>query len=59
MVLITPHVVHEPRDARALTDDLRDGMINAARVPDELGQMRRSESPDPSRPLPRSLRLEQ
>ena len=30
LVLITPHVVHDQRDARALTEDLRDQLINAA-----------------------------
>jgi len=57
-VLITPHVVHDQRDARALTEDLRDQLINAARVPDDLSATRASGSADPSRPLRRSLRLE-
>ncbi len=58
MVLITPHVVHDQRDARALTEDLRDQLINAARVPDDLQGGRASSSPDPQHPLRRSLRLE-
>jgi general secretion pathway protein D len=33
LVLITPHVVHDQRDARALTNDLREQLINAAAVP--------------------------
>ena len=59
LVLITPHVVHDQRDARALTDDLRDQVINAAGVPDALGRLRPSGSPDPGSPVRRSLRLGQ
>ena len=58
LVLITPHVVHDQRDARALTEDLRDQLINAARVPDDLQRGQVSSSPDPQHPLRRSLRLE-
>ena len=58
LVLVTPHVVHDQRDARALTDDLRDQVINAAAVPDSLGRLRPSGTPDPARPLRRALRLE-
>ncbi len=58
LVLITPHVVHDQRDARALTEDLRDQLINAARVPDDLQQSRASGLADPQRPLRRGLRLE-
>ena len=47
LVLITPHVVHDQRDARALTEDLRDQLINAAAVPDSLQQSRASGSADP------------
>jgi general secretion pathway protein D len=36
LVLITPHVVHDQRDARALTDDLRNELINSAMVPRAL-----------------------
>ena len=59
LVLITPHVVHDQRDARALTEDLRDQISNAAGVPDELGRLRPSGSSDPSRPVRRALRLGQ
>jgi len=58
LVLITPHVVHDQRDARALTEDLRDQLINAAQVPDTLQQSRASGSADPQRPLRRNLQLE-
>jgi general secretion pathway protein D len=36
LVLITPHVVHDQRDARALTEDLRNQLINAGLVPPQL-----------------------
>jgi general secretion pathway protein D len=36
LVLITPHVVHDQRDARALTEDLRSQLSNAALVPQQL-----------------------
>ena len=58
LVLITPHVVHDQRDARALTEDLRDQLINAASVPGELQRQSPSGSPDPNRRIRRSLRLE-
>lgn len=35
-MLITPHVVHDQRDARALTEDLREQLIHAAAVLREL-----------------------
>jgi general secretion pathway protein D len=36
LVLITPHVVHDQRDARALTEDMRSQLTNAALVPQQL-----------------------
>ena len=36
LVLITPHVIHDQRDARALTEDLRTQLINAGLVPQQL-----------------------
>jgi general secretion pathway protein D len=36
LVLITPHVVHDQRDALALTEDLRNGLINAGLVRQQL-----------------------
>jgi general secretion pathway protein D len=36
LVLITPHVVHDQRDARALTEDLRSQLINAGLIPQQL-----------------------
>jgi general secretion pathway protein D len=36
LVLITPHVIHDQRDARALTDDLREMLRSAGLVPQQL-----------------------
>jgi len=36
LVLLTPHVVHDQRDARALTEDLRSQLIDAGLVPQQL-----------------------
>ena len=36
LVMITPHVVHDQRDARALTEDLRSQLVNAGLVPQQL-----------------------
>jgi general secretion pathway protein D len=47
LVLITPHVVHDQRDARALTEDLRSQLINAGLVPQQL---QRKGSPGLSNP---------
>ena len=58
LVLVTPHVVHDQRDARALTEDLRDQLVNAARVPDDLRRLGPSGSPDPQRRMRQGLRLE-
>jgi general secretion pathway protein D len=38
LILITPHVVHDQRDAYLLTEDLRHQLINAARVEPELSR---------------------
>jgi general secretion pathway protein D len=36
LVLITPHVVHDQRDARALTEDLRSQLMGASLIPQQL-----------------------
>jgi general secretion pathway protein D len=36
LVMITPHVVHDQRDARALTEDMRSQLINAGLVPQQV-----------------------
>jgi general secretion pathway protein D len=38
LVMITPRVVHHQEDARALTEDLRNQLINAALIPQELSR---------------------
>lgn len=59
LVLITPHVVHDQRDARALTNDLREQLINAAAVPELLNNLRPSGQSDPSARLRKQLHLQQ
>jgi general secretion pathway protein D len=59
LILITPHVIHDQRDARALTDDLRDQLINAAAVPNMLNNLRPSGQSDPSLRLRQQLQLQQ
>ncbi len=58
LVLITPHVVHDQRDARALTEDLRDQLVNAAGVPFQAETVRTTGRTDPNRAVRRALRLE-
>jgi general secretion pathway protein D len=48
LVLITPHIVHDQRDARALTEDLRNELINAALVPQQLERHRPSGLANPN-----------
>jgi general secretion pathway protein D len=36
LVLITPHVVHDQRDARALTEDLRSQLLGASLLPQQV-----------------------
>ena len=59
LILITPHVIHDQRDARALTDDLREQLINAAAVPALLNSLRPSGQSDPSARLRKQLNLQQ
>jgi general secretion pathway protein D len=49
LVLLTPHVLHDQRDARALTEDLREQLPRAAYVPEELQSLPRGGSDDPLR----------
>jgi general secretion pathway protein D len=58
LVLITPHVIHDQHDARALTQDLRDQMSNAAGVPQEMQNLPASGSADPGQRLRQKLHLE-
>jgi general secretion pathway protein D len=48
-VLITPHVIHDQRDARALTEDLRNQLINAGLVPQQLERRGVGGSANPNR----------
>jgi general secretion pathway protein D len=48
LMLLTPHVIHDQRDARALTEDMREQLINAAAVPAQLNKLPPSGSPDPN-----------
>jgi general secretion pathway protein D len=59
LILITPHVVHDQRDARALTQDLRDQLTNAAAVPNMLNNLGPSGSSDPGERLRKQLHLQQ
>jgi general secretion pathway protein D len=56
IVLITPHVMHDQRDARMLTQDLREQLINAATIPQALRDTRPSGSADPGRQVRRAIR---
>ena len=49
LVLITPHVVKDQRDARALTEDLRNQLVNAGLVRQELQNKPLRGSPNPNR----------
>jgi general secretion pathway protein D len=53
LVLITPHVIHDQRDALDLTQDLREQLPNAAAVPQVLQQLPLSGSDDPTAPIRR------
>jgi general secretion pathway protein D len=57
LILLTPHVLHDQRDARALTEDLREQLPRAAAMPYELQKLRLEGSPDPQAPLRRNLGL--
>jgi general secretion pathway protein D len=58
LILITPHVIHDQRDARTLTEDLREHMIDAAAVPGLLNNLRPSGQSDPSERLRKKLQLQ-
>jgi general secretion pathway protein D len=58
LILITPHVIHDQRDARAATEELRAGLANAALVPRLLQGLKASGSSDPGAELRRKLKLE-
>jgi general secretion pathway protein D len=49
LVLITPHVVKDQRDARSLTEDLRNQLVNAGLARQELQRKPLRGSPNPNR----------
>jgi len=51
LILVTPHVMHDQRDARDLTEDLREHLSGAAGIPAELQRLKPSGSADPNAPL--------
>ena len=51
LVLITPHVIHDQRDARALTEDMREALHSAATAPAALHGLAPTGSDDPDAPL--------
>ena len=55
LVLITPHVVQDQRDARSLTADLREELGGAALAPQQLNELRQSGSADPNSALRHAL----
>lgn len=58
LMLLTPHVLHDQRDARALTEDMREQLINAAAVPVQLNGLPPSGSPDPNARVVRKVKQE-
>lgn len=58
LILITPHVMHDQREAVDLMEDLRDTHPNAADVPNELTPMHGTGSADPQKRIRESLRLD-
>jgi general secretion pathway protein D len=58
LVLITPHVVQDQRDARSLTEDLRDQLRGAAAVPQQLNRLPATGSSDPNGEVKRRLGLQ-
>ena len=57
LILLTPHVLHDQRDARNLTEDLREQLPRAAFVPTDLQNLRQTGSADPSANMRHSLGL--
>jgi general secretion pathway protein D len=53
IILITPHVLQDQRDARSLTQDLREKLRNAGLVPQELQALPKSGSENPNAVLSR------
>jgi general secretion pathway protein D len=58
LVLITPHVLYDRRDARALTADMQEQLQGAAGVPSELNNLPPISSSDPNERVRGALRLQ-
>jgi general secretion pathway protein D len=56
LVMITPHVIRNQADVRALSEDMREGLMNAAAVPTLSRTEKVSGSPDPNQRLRERLR---
>lgn len=48
LILLTPHVMRDQRETRALTDDMREGLRDAAATPGEAARLGASGSADPN-----------
>jgi general secretion pathway protein D len=59
LILLTPHVLHDQRDARALTEDLREQLPHAATMPADLQRLQPTGSDEPQANLGRKLGLTQ
>jgi general secretion pathway protein D len=57
LILVTPHVLYDQRDARSLTEDLREHLSGAAAVPMELQRTKASGSADPSAAVVERIKL--
>jgi len=57
LILLTPHVLHDQREARALTEDLREQLPRAAAMPYELQNLKQTGAADPQAGLRKSLGL--
>jgi general secretion pathway protein D len=56
LLLLTPHVIRDQRDAREATEELRSGLTNAALVPQVLHGLRPTGSNDPGAQVRRKFR---
>lgn len=48
LVMITPHIIHDQRDARALTEDLRQSLQGPALVPETLNRLKATGKSNPN-----------
>ena len=53
LILITPHVLQDQKDARSLTEDMREKLTNAGLVPQELQNLPPQGSDNPNARLGR------